>query len=111
MRDQIIVGTRNNEIRKNTLKNQWNLPDLVLHGHQLEATEQGAVKIVANKRESNQGELYRVARNNKPGHYSRKYKISNKTEGNHVQQFRNKKCETYFSCTSPEETFLWFTKM
>ena len=29
VRDQVIVGTNNDEIRRNALKNQWLLPDLV----------------------------------------------------------------------------------
>ena len=39
MRDQINVSTSNVEIRQNTLQNQWNLPGLVFHGCQLEASE------------------------------------------------------------------------
>ena len=37
VRDQIILGTLNDEIRRNALKQQWNLADLVINSRQLEA--------------------------------------------------------------------------
>ena len=37
VRDQVIVGTNDDEIRKNPLRNQWNLKDLVDNGRKLEA--------------------------------------------------------------------------
>ena len=73
------------------------------HGCQLEAVEQGTVKIVANKRESNQGELYQVARIYKPGRYSGNKKTPSKIERSYVQQFKNKKCETCSFRTYPEK--------
>merc|ERR1711973_616163 len=42
IRDRIIIGTRNDEIRKNALKNQWNLEDLVKNGRALESATHGA---------------------------------------------------------------------
>ena len=101
IRDQIIVGTCNDEIRRNALKNQWNLKDLVFHGRQIEAAEQGAVKITANKREPNNSELNEVARLSKPGRYSKKNRKYNNAEKSYVQQPTHKKCETCSSRTCP----------
>ena len=47
-RDQIIIGTSNNEIRKNALKNQWDLDNLIKGGRQLEAAARGAQRIHEN---------------------------------------------------------------
>ena len=44
-RDQIIIGTTNDEIRRHALKNQWNLSDLIQNGRQLEAAARGANRI------------------------------------------------------------------
>ena len=83
------------------MKNQWNLSDLIFQGCQLEAAEQGAVKIVTNNREPNQGELHQVAGIKKSRCYLRKNKTSSKIEGRYVKQFSNKKFETCSSCTCP----------
>ena len=45
VRDQIIIGVISDEIRKNALKNQWNLDDLVKNGRALEAATYGASQI------------------------------------------------------------------
>ena len=45
IRDRLIIGTKYREIRKNALKNQWNLDDLVKNGRALEAAKHGALKI------------------------------------------------------------------
>ena len=45
IRDRIIIGTRNDEIRKNALKNQWNLDDLLKNGRALESATHGAKQI------------------------------------------------------------------
>lgn len=47
VRDQIIIGTSNDEIRKNALKNQWGLQDLILNGRSLEAASDAASKITS----------------------------------------------------------------
>ena len=66
IRDQIIIGTSDNEIRKKALSEQWGLTDLVAKGRQMEAATAGAQKIKQEvKDESSIGRL-------KPGKYSRK---------------------------------------
>ena len=100
MRDQIIVGTTNDEIRRNALKNQWNLQDLVFHWHQIEAAEQGAGKILANKQDNNPVDSNSISRV-KPGRYSRKNKTAIKNDGSQVVTSKHKKCETCSSRTCP----------
>ena len=67
VRDQIIIGTNNNEIRKNALKIQWNLTDLINNGRALEAATHGAQKIHPLEYQETP-----VSRIKKPGKYSRK---------------------------------------
>ena len=45
IRDQIIVGTTDDSIRKEALNNQWNLQDLSNNGRKMEAASYGAQKI------------------------------------------------------------------
>ena len=78
VRDRIIVGTRNDEIRKNALKNQWNLDDLVKNGRALEAATHGAKQIKQEKGSSSPT----VARIKKPGKYSRKNKPKQEYQSN-----------------------------
>ena len=61
--DQIIIGTSDNEIRTNGLKNQWDLHNLIIGGRQLEATNRGALKINDNSYDAS------FTRVNKPGKY------------------------------------------
>ena len=49
VRDQILFGTHNDEVRRHALHEQWNLEDLVKNGRSLEAATQGADKIKPNK--------------------------------------------------------------
>ena len=46
VREQVIVGMNDDEIRKNALKNQWNLKDLVDNGRELEAAVHSAQQII-----------------------------------------------------------------
>ena len=66
IRDQIIVGTTDNEIRKKALSEQWDLDTLVGNGRKMEAAAFGADKI--KKEVTEDGAVSRV----KPGKYSRK---------------------------------------
>lgn len=80
VRDQIIFGTLNDEIRKNALKQQWNLQDLILNGRTLEAASTGASKIASNNRlPADQNSDIRKVR--KPGKYSRKKKAHDRLKG------------------------------
>ena len=66
IRDQIVIGTTDDEIRAKALSEQWGLTDLVTKGRQMEAASLGADKI---KEEMKQEVC--VSRL-KPGKYSRK---------------------------------------
>lgn len=68
VRDQIIVGTKNDDIRKNSLKNQWDLNTLIENGRKLEAASHTA-QVIADDSPTDAG-VSRV----KPGKYSRKSK-------------------------------------
>ena len=65
-RDQIIFGTSNDQIRKEALRNEWNLDSITTNGRALEAAVKGAEQI---KKE----EPVDISRT-KPGKYSKKYK-------------------------------------
>ena len=80
-RDQIIIGTSNNEIRKNALKNQWDLDNLIKGGRQLEAAARGAQRIHENSEAP-------VSRIKRPGKYSRKGSKS-KYEGKLREKYSN----------------------
>ena len=51
VRDQVIVGMNDDEIRKNALKNQWNLKDLVDNGRKLEVAVHSAQQIIGEIKE------------------------------------------------------------
>ena len=74
VRDQIVIGTASDEIRKNALKNQWSLDELVKNGRALEAATYGASQI---KQEHDSASVSRVGR---PGKYSLKPKFKKDTQ-------------------------------
>ena len=47
IRDQIFIGTSNDDIHLSAPKNQWELQELVTNGHQLEASTHSALKITS----------------------------------------------------------------
>ena len=63
-RDQILFGTRETEVRKNALKEQWNLEDLLKNGKAIEASDKGAAAIKQEPSEN--------IKRTKPGRFSRK---------------------------------------
>ena len=65
IRDQITIGTNNDNIRQHALKEMWDLPTLVKKGRSLEAAERGSERIKSNEA----GDTRRVKT---PGKYSRK---------------------------------------
>ena len=78
VRDQIIVRTFNDEIRKNALKQQWGLQELILNGRSLEAASEGASKIAKNNRLPSSDRSSDIRKVRKPGKYSRKKKAHDK---------------------------------
>ena len=85
IRDQILVGTNNETIREDTLKNQWNLNDLLRKGR---ITESGVLAASQIKIE----QTYDVNRA-KAGVYSRKFSKKNKSS-NQSSSFICWKCES-----------------
>ena len=71
IRDQIIIGTTDNAIRKEALNEQWNLADVQAKGRKMEAAAVGAEKIKQENSSSIKKEAADVNRT-KPGKYSRK---------------------------------------
>ena len=72
LRDQILFGTQNDEIRRHALHEQWNLEDLIKNGRSLEAATQGANKIKPNKYTNPQEETSHGILRTQPKKYSRK---------------------------------------
>ena len=85
IRDQILVGTNHETIREDTLKNQWNLNDLLRKGR---ITESGILAVSQIKPE----QTYDVNRG-KAGVYSRKFSKKNKSS-NQSSSFICWKCES-----------------
>lgn len=85
IRDQILVGTNNETIREDALKNQWNLNDLLRKGR---ITESGILAASQIKTE----QTYDVNRA-KAGVYSRKFSKKNKSS-NQSSSFICWKCES-----------------
>ena len=62
-RDQILIGTQDQEIRRQGLHNEWGLEDLISNGRSMEAASKGAIKIKSEPSD---------IRRTKPGKYSKK---------------------------------------
>ena len=88
IRDQIIIGTKNDQIRKQALKESWDLADLIKNGRSLEAAERGSERI----KNSDAGDTRRVKT---PGKYSRKKSSSDKLRKSDYQKEQHyPKCNT-----------------
>ena len=72
IRDQLVIGTTNNEIRRNALKEQWGLAELTTRARQLEAASYGAKQITDEIRG---GFVNKVG-----GRYSKKTRMQQATE-------------------------------
>ncbi len=88
VRDQVIVGTIDDEIRKNSLKNQWDLENLVENGRKLEVAVHSAQQIIGEIKEE---KVTRV----RPGRYSRKSKENKK---NVCETCSSKSCKGSKKC-------------
>ena len=78
LRDQILFGTHNDDIRRHALHEQWNLEDLIKNGRSLEAATQGANKIKPSKYANPTEETSHGTLRTQPKKYSRKSKQHNK---------------------------------
>ena len=74
VRDQILFGTKDTEIRKTALKDQWSLDELLTKGRAIEASDFGAAAIKQEPVED--------IKRTKPGKYSRKNKYPSQKKGN-----------------------------
>ena len=94
IRDQIIIGTSNDEIQKNALKNQQSLTDLAYHGCQLEAAALGAAKITADKHDNPIS--YHIGHMKQPGCYFKKRHSFQQNDKEITCQSKttNRKCRT-----------------
>jgi len=97
IRDQILFGTREDEVRKNALKSQWGLDDLQNQGRAIVASDKGVAMIKQEPSDE--------VRRTKPGKYSKKNVDHRKRTGNNTyskekspDQAYSKKCSR---CSQP----------
>ena len=94
IRDQIIYGVHDNEIRKAALNEQWSLEDLQTKGRQIEAATFGAERIKKESRDPGSGNAH--VNRTQPGRYSKKGR-----KGQNSQDCRNcsnKSCQGGTKC-------------
>ena len=91
IRDQIIIGTNNDEIRRAALKDQWDLTKLLSQGRSLESADLGV--SVIKKEDTSEFGMGNVKRT-KPGKYSRKSRPREK-------ETSKESCETCSSWKCP----------
>ena len=100
IRDQIIFATKDEEIRRTALHEQWTLADLIAKGRSLEAATQGSSKIKTEDTASYDTHELEIKRM-KPKKYSRKFepkKFSTSPKANaNRRRTLDIKCDT---CTS-----------
>ena len=73
VQDQLVIGTVNEEIRRNALKEQWSLADLTTLARQLEAASYGAKQIAQDLKAAN---INKVS-----GWYSKKTRLAQQSVG------------------------------
>ena len=99
IRDQIIIGTADNSIRKAALEEQWSLADLQSKGRKIEAAAYGAAQI---KKEAGGGKKDRFEDTNvqriTPGKYSRKGGNGRKPPHQKCRNCSNKACHGGDQC-------------
>ena len=93
IRDQVVYGVADHEIRKNALNEQWSSDDLKTKGRKIEAATMGAAKI---KKEASNSRGYgpKPAGVNraKPGKFSRKGGNGQKRDSSQCRNCSNKAC-------------------
>ena len=96
IRDQIIIGTTNDDIRKNALNNQWGLNDLIMNGRKMEAATTGAKKLTAEAGTTEKAEQI-VNRVHRPGKYSKKKSQRDSLFKKETEHEQVRKC---YNCSS-----------
>ena len=94
-RDQILLGTRDDDIRRQALHEEWSLDTLIKKGRSLEAATQGAEKI---KKESNikreeEGEYTSMTFRTQPKKYSKRYDPERNRSSRRKEDEGQKRCE------------------
>ena len=78
VRDRIIHGTRNDEIRRTALKEEWALDDVIKKGKVLEAASKGADRIAGQLVEHMVHHTKK--KSSKPGKFSKKHRLKQEAE-------------------------------
>ena len=86
IRDQIIIGTHNDKIRQDALKESWDLKTIRANGMHIESAEGGACEL------SKENDL------NKIGKYSRKQRNTDKIQGGQIQAQQHGQSKTCYFC-------------
>lgn len=90
VRDQILFGTRDTEVQKNALKDQWTLDELLTKGRAIEASGYGATAIKQEPPE---------VKRTKPGRYSKKNREQKKwspsRKDNSRDDYKDRKKDDY----------------
>ena len=96
-RDQIIFGTKDDDIRRHALHEEWDLETLTKKGRSLEAASNNADKIKLKSEDT--FDVYRM----KPKRYSRKYQQKQRTPttGSRDQAAPKRRCYTCSSSNCP----------
>ena len=85
IRDQIITGVKDEDFRRNALKEEWTLAALEIQGRRAEAAVEGAATLEGQYEKS----VYKV----RPGKYSRK-STKRRDQGNEPYETPQFKCKT-----------------
>ena len=97
VRDRIVSGTSNDEIRRAALKKEWTLADVIKKGKVLEAASKGADRISGQL----VYQVYQTKKSGKPGKFSKKYRLRKEAESQFwagKQKHQGKAdCQTYSS--------------
>ena len=128
VRDQIIFGVSDDDIRRQALHEEWDLDTLIKKGCSLEADTKGTEKIKSggNVRVKKEEGEYSGIHRTQPKKYSKKYdptkgkKPSKRTEGTRFEKYPNKsqccdrcsstKCKGSKYCPGKEVTCFAFNK-
>ena len=93
IRDQIILGTKEEEIRRAALKDQWSLEDLLKNSRPIIASDRG-LKVIKKEPMDEKPSIRRT----KPGPYSKKYQLANNFRSDKSSNNSTNLCER---CSNP----------
>ena len=99
IRDQLLIGTIDDEIRRQALKEEWGLLDLVSKGRSIEAASKGAALIKV--KEEPPSEINRMGR---PGKYSKKSRQRKEMLPKRCKLCSSSRCDGAKSCPAKKGT-------